>query len=43
MDKIVYFILIVFVLNSCGKRGDIIIKNKNNNPASIDEERIYKF
>jgi predicted small lipoprotein YifL len=44
MVKIINLIFIVFILTSCGKKGDIIIKNNNDNlPASIDQERVYKF
>ena len=44
MAKIINLIFIFFILTNCGKKGDIIIKNNSDkSPASIDQERVYKF
>lgn len=42
MVKVINLIFIFAFLAGCGKKGEIIIKNTNN-PARIDQERVYKF
>ena len=44
MAKLINLIFFFLILTSCGKKGDIVIKNNGDNtPATIDEERVYKF
>tara|TARA_E500000331_G_C17183476_1_gene681587 strand:+ start:839 stop:976 length:138 start_codon:yes stop_codon:yes gene_type:complete len=45
MVRLVLIIILFLFFASCGKKGDIPLKEteKKINPAKIDNERIYKF
>ena len=37
-------LILVLILNNCGKKGDLYLDGKESNTIiEIDEERIYKF
>lgn len=45
MAKIIFSLILLFFIISCGKKGDIPIPKSQEKemPALIDKERIYKF
>lgn len=45
MAKIIISIILFFFMFACGKKGDIPVSKTDdkNQPARIENERIYKF